>query len=73
MLCMLPLVVFPQKYSREHGDRLIQKKYAVDSKKEAKEAMENSVRYAERTQNFEIVENSNIRNAQASIKKKKIY
>jgi len=61
------------KYSKGHGDSLIHQKYVVDSKKEAKDAVENIVLYTGLTQNFEIVENSNIRNARAYIKKKKRY
>lgn len=72
--CVLSALVFPQpKYSKEHGDSLINHKYIIDSKKEAKDAVENIVLYTGLTQNFEIVENSNIRNAQAYIKKKKRY
>ena len=71
---LLSSVAFSQsKYSKEHGDSLIHQKYVVDSKKEAKDAVENIVRYTGLTQNFEIVENLNIRNAKAYIKKKKRY
>jgi len=74
VFCLMLSLAFSQSnYSREHGDSLIQQKYMVDSKKEAKDAVENIVRYTGITQNFKIVENSNIRNAQAYIKKKKRY
>lgn len=72
--CILHSASFSQpKYSKAHGDSLINQTYVVDSKKEAKDAVENIVRYTGLTQNFEIVENSNIRNAKAYIKKKKRY
>lgn len=61
------------KYSKNHGDTLIQKSHTVDSKKEARDAIENIVRYTGLVQNFEIVENSNIKSAKAYIKKKKRY
>jgi len=77
VLCCLPDAMCyaqtQEKYSKEHGDSLIHSKYSVDSKKEAKDAVENIVRYTGITQNFEIVENPNIPNANAYIKKRKRY
>lgn len=73
-LCIVYAAVYSQpKYSKEHGDGLINQKYAVDSKKEAKDAVENIVLYTGLTQNFEIIGNPSIRTAQAYIKKKKRY
>ena len=63
----------PSKYSKEHGDSLINKSYTVDSKKEAEETVAKIVSYTGLTQNFEVVENPNIKNAQAYIKKGKRY
>jgi len=62
-----------EKYSKEHGDSLIHAKYSIDSKKEAKDAVENIVRYTGLVPNFEIVENPNITTAIAYIKKGKRY
>ena len=63
----------PAVYSKEHGDSLINKSYTVDSKKEAEEIVARIVSYTGLTQNFEVVENSGIKNAQAYIKKGKRY
>ncbi len=69
----LPSFAQTDKYSKEHGDSLIGGKFTVDSKKEARDAMENIVKYTGITQNFEIVENSNIPTAIAYIKNRKRY
>jgi hypothetical protein len=61
------------KYSKAHGDSLIHYKFLVDSKKEAKDAMENIVKYTGLTQNFMIVENTSIPTAIAYNKKKHRY
>ncbi len=61
------------KYSKEHGDSLIHSKFMVDSKKEAKDAVANIVRYTGLTQNFQIVENTAIPTAIAYNKQKKRY
>ncbi len=61
------------KYSSSHGDSLIQGKYIIDSKKEARDAVENVVRYTGLTQNFKIVENTTIPTAIAYNKHKKRY
>lgn len=63
----------PAKYSKEHGDSLINKTYTVDSKKEAEETVTKIVSYTGLTQNFQVVENQNIKNAQAYIRKGKRY
>ncbi len=67
--------VFSQitNYSLGHGDSLIQSKYTIDSKADAKDAVEDIVRYTGLTENFEIVENPNISTAIAYIKKGKRY
>jgi hypothetical protein len=62
-----------QLYSKEHGDSLIQKKFSVDSKKEAMDAVARIVSYTGLTQNFQIVEDLNIRNATAYIKNRQRY
>jgi hypothetical protein len=61
------------KYSKEYGDSLSNKNYTVDSKKEALDAVARIVSYTGLTQNFEVVENSNIKTAIAYIKKRKRY
>lgn len=61
------------KYSKEHGDKLIIEKLLVNPQKEAKDAVENIVRYTGLTQNFQIVENLSITTANAYNKKKKRY
>jgi len=70
------LALFAQpstKYSKAHGDSLIQYKFLVDSKNEAKGAVENIVKYTGLTQNFQIVENTSIPTAIAYNKQKKRY
>src|ERR1035437_5821705 len=62
-----------ENYSSEHGDSLIHQKYSVDSKKEAEDAVEHIVQYTGLTQNFQIVENSNITTAIAYNKRKQRY
>jgi hypothetical protein len=61
------------KYSKAHGDSLIQDKFSVDSKKEAEDAVAKIVSYTGLTQNFQIVQDLNIRNANAYIKNKQRY
>lgn len=63
----------PGTYSKSHGDSLILRSYTVDSKQEAEDAVENIVKYTGLAQNFQIVENSTIKNATAYIKKKQRY
>ncbi len=63
----------PEKYSKAHGDSLINKSFTVDSKKEADDAVAKIVSYTGLVQNFQIVENSNIPTARAYIKKKQRY
>lgn len=60
-------------YSKEHGDSLINKNHTVDSKKEAMDAVAKIVNYTGLTQNFEVLENPNIKTAIAYIKKRKRY
>jgi hypothetical protein len=62
-----------ERYSKEHGDSLIHPKYDVDSKKEAEDEVAHIVHYTGLTQNFQIVENSNISTAIAYIRKKQRY
>lgn len=70
----LPLYAQPeQKYSSQHGDSLIASKFVVDSKVEARNAVENIVKYTGLTQNFQIVENTAIPTAIAYNKKKQRY
>lgn len=61
------------KYSKEHGDSLIHYKFLIDSKKEAKDAVANIVKYTGLIQNFQIVENKTIPTAIAYNKQKKRY
>ena len=62
-----------QQYSKAHGDSLIQRKFSVDSKKEAEDAVASIVRYTGLTQNFLIVENPGIPTAIAYIKDRQRY
>ena len=63
----------PGEYSKDHGDSLINTKYTVDSRTEAKDAVEDIVRYTGLTENFEILQNPNISTAIAYIRKGKRY
>lgn len=64
----------PEKqYTKSHGDSLIHEKYSVDSKKEAKDAVDNIVRHTGLTTNFQTVENNNLSTANAYIKDKQRY
>jgi len=69
------IVSFSQsdKYSKEHGDSLINKSFTVDSKKEADDAVTKIVSYTGLVQNFQIVANPGIPTARAFIKKKQRY
>lgn len=62
-----------KKYSKAHGDSLIEAKFLVDSKKEAKDAVANIVKYTGLTQNFQIVANTGIPTAIAYNRKKQRY
>ena len=60
-------------YSTSHGDSLIRSEYFIDSRKEAEEAVDNIVRYTGLTPNFQIIEDPNIKNANAYSKRRKRY
>jgi len=73
-LCKLIFAQSPEtKYSKEHGDSLIQQKFLIDSRKEAKDAVEQIVKYTGLRQNFQIEENSMIHTAIAYIKNRQRY
>jgi hypothetical protein len=63
----------PAQYSKEHGDSLIHTNFLIDSRKEARDAVANIVRYTGLTQNFQIVENTAIPTAIAYNQHKKRY
>ena len=73
ILCGYANAQLQLQYSKAHGDSLIEAKFLVDSKKEAKDAVSKIVSYTGLIQNFQIVEDLNIRNANAYIKNKKRY